>query len=296
MLKRLTVVVGLSIAATGCTHATQGVRVATHTTLTVSNAAPDPALIDKHCPFGAPQKLPALEHGPTVVIARQAYALEHDAAAKIALWVCGSLDVALVFGTAERRDRWGPEPELQGNSRAVDADYKNSGFQRGHMVASEDRVASQALNDATFVLSNAVPQNGPLNGGQWAQLEAAIRKWVEDGVVKNARMITGGFFYDPAEDTPSTADGIVTFQQIGAGNVAVPTHIFKIVVGERSDGKPRAIAFVAANRKPKTGWKFADAIVSIQFVEQRAGLNFMPDLGPAEAAALESTPSPLWHR
>jgi DNA/RNA endonuclease G (NUC1) len=217
----LALVVG---AGAGCGTVTQGVRVATHTTLTVSNAAPSPELIERHCPFGMPEKLPSLEHGPTQLIGREGYVLEHDAASKIALWVCGSIDPDLVFGDAERKSRWKPDPDLDGKPRAVDNDYKGSGFDRGHMVASEDRVATQDLNDATFIFTNAVPQNGSLNGGQWAQLEAAIRGWVDGGVVKNARMITGGFFYDPAEDDPSTADGVIVFQQIGNGSVAVPTH------------------------------------------------------------------------
>ena len=97
-----------------------------------------------------------------------------------------------------------------------------------------------------------MPGNGSLNGGQWAQLEAAVRRWAEDGVVKNARMITGGFFYDPAEDDPSTADGVVIFEQIGDGAVAVPTHVFKIVVGEGDGGALKAIALVAENKKPSS--------------------------------------------
>ena len=97
-----------------------------------------------------------------------------------------------MFGDAERKNNWKPDPDLDGKPRAVDNDYKGSGFDRGHMVASEDRVATQDLNDATFVFTNAVPQNRSLNGGQWALLEAAVRGWVQDGVVKNARMITGG--------------------------------------------------------------------------------------------------------
>ena len=62
-------------------------------------------------------------------------------------------------------------------------------------------------------------------------------------------MITGGFFYDPAEDDPVTADGLINFQQIGNDNVAVPTHLFKMVVGQQGTAlKP--IAFVAVNKKP----------------------------------------------
>jgi DNA/RNA endonuclease G (NUC1) len=273
---------------------TQGVRVATHTTLTVPTAAPTPQLVEKHCPFGLPEKLPSLEHGPTQLIGRDGYVLEHDAASKIALWVCGSLDPTLVFGDAERKNNWKPDPDLDGTPRAVNNDYKGTGFDRGHMVASEDRVATQGLNDATFIFTNAVPQNRSLNGGQWAQLEAAVRRWVQDGLVKDARMITGGFFYDPAEDDPQTADGVILFTQIGNGNVAVPTHVFKIVVGEDAGGQLKAIAFVAANNKPPSGWRFSQGIVAIDWLEMRAGLNFMPELDPSAEVALESKPSPMW--
>jgi endonuclease G len=172
---RLALILCIAVAVSACGNVTHGVRVATHTTLTVPNAAPSPELVAKHCPFGLPEKLPSLEHGPTQLIGREAYVLEHDAASKIALWVCGSLDPELVFGDAERKNRWNPDPDLDGKPRAVDNDYKGSGFDRGHMVASEDRVATQGLNDSTFIFTNAVPQNRSLNGGQWAQLEAAGR-------------------------------------------------------------------------------------------------------------------------
>src|SRR5919106_812903 len=201
----------LVLLCAACAPVTESVRVAPHSTLTLRDAAPDPALIERHGPCGQPLKDPSLDHGPTQVVTREAYALEHDSLSKIALWVCGSLEPSIVFGDAERKNRWIPDPDLNGMPRAVDNDYKNSGFQRGHMIASEDRVATQELNDFTFILSNAVPQNGSLNGGQWAQLEATIREWVEEGTLSDAKMITGGFFYDPAEDNPATADGLIIF-------------------------------------------------------------------------------------
>ena len=278
----------------GCASVNKGVRVATHTTLTLTNAAPNPQLIEKHCPFGMPTKSESLEHGPTTLVGRDAYVLEHDGASKIALWVCASLEPELVFGDAERKDKWKPEPDLNGKPRALDADYKGSGFSRGHMTASEDRVATQALNDMTFFFSNAVPQNGSLNSGQWNQLETTVRRWVEEKTIKNARMITGGFFYDPAEDDPDTADGRILFDQIGAGLVAVPTHVYKIVVAQNANDEWQAIAFIAANKKPTAGWKFPAGIVSIDWLEERAGIDFLPDLTPAEEAALEAKPSPMW--
>lgn len=295
MFNRTVLSVATCIAlVTGCTPVRPGVRVATHTRLTLPNSAPDPQMVDKHCPFGMPQKLPTLEHGPTTLIGRDAYVLEHDSASKIALWVCASLDPELVFGDAERKNNWKPDPDLDGKPRAVDADYKGSGFTRGHMTASEDRVATQALNDMTFLFTNAVPQNGSLNSGQWSQLEAAVRNLVAKKRINNARMITGGLFYDPAEDDSNTADGLVVFDQIGPGLVAVPTHVFKIVVAQNSNEDWQAIAFIAPNKKPPSGWTFHEGIVAIDWLEERAGLNFLPDLSPAEELALESKPSPMW--
>ena len=228
------------------------------------------------------------------MVGKEGYVLEHDGAAKIALWVCESLDPDFLSGPGVRKDNFKPDPDVPVAHRAVDNDYKGSGLQRGHMVASEDRVSTQALNDQTFFFSNMVPQNGPLNGGMWARLEAQAREWAEDGTVTDAKAISGGFFYDPEEDNPATADGIIIFKQIGKGKVAVPTHVFKIIVGEDSGGEVKAIAFAAKNEKPKTGWKFEDFIVSIAWLQERAGLNFMPDLDPGDEKTLESTPSPLW--
>jgi DNA/RNA endonuclease G (NUC1) len=270
------------------------VRVATFSTLTTTQASPNPQRIAEHCPFGAPRKLPSLEHGPTDVVTHEGYVLEHDARGKIPLWVCESLDPAFFLANAVRRNPFEPDPTLEGQPRAELADYRGSGFDRGHMTASADRLSTQALNDQTFFLSNMVPQNGPLNSGFWARLEAAVRGFAEDGLVHDAKAITGGFFYDPAEEDPATADGLIPVEQIGPGLVAVPTHLFKIVVGRNTSNEWQAIAFVVENRRPANGLPFAKTIVAIDWLEERAGLNFMPDLDPADEQSLEQVPSPMW--
>ena len=76
--------------------------------------------------------------------------------------------------------------------------------------------------------------------------------------------------------------------------MAMPTHVFKIVVCEGAAGALKAIAFVAANKKPATGWRFSDGIVAVFWLELRAGLNFMPELDPGAEIARESKPSPMW--
>jgi len=134
------------------------------------------------------------------------------------------------------------------------------------MTASEDRVATQALNDMTFFFSNAVPQNGSLNSGQWNQLEARIRSLLADKKIKNARMITGGFFYDPAEDDPATADGVVVFEQIGSGLVAVPTHVYKIVVAQNASGEWADASRFNKTRLLKYGPEFSVIVPAAGFL------------------------------
>jgi DNA/RNA endonuclease G (NUC1) len=135
------------------------------------------------------------------------------------------------------------------------------------------------------------PQTGALNQQIWAALEDLTREWAKDA--GSAYIITGGFFYDPAEEDPNTADGLIDYSTIGKGAVAVPTHFYKIVVKGKGD-QARAIGFVAENRGYKKPFDFAALIKPIDWIEERAGLNFMPDLTDAEEAALEKNASPMF--
>uniref|UniRef100_A0A671MJ97 Endonuclease n=1 Tax=Sinocyclocheilus anshuiensis TaxID=1608454 RepID=A0A671MJ97_9TELE len=60
-----------------------------------------------------------------------------------------------------------------GVHQALSDDYKNSGFDRGHL-APVYQAESQSCADATFTLTNAAPQNLSFNRGQWRKLEENI--------------------------------------------------------------------------------------------------------------------------
>jgi endonuclease G len=61
------------------------------------------------------------------------------------------------------------------------ADYTNSGYDRGHMVSSEDRTATVADNESTFILTNALPQAPRNNRGPWLRLEETGRDLASQG-------------------------------------------------------------------------------------------------------------------
>lgn len=53
--------------------------------------------------------------------------------------------------------------------------YKNSGYDRGHLVPSEDFAYNDSLQALTFLYSNCVPQTPQLNRGLWKKWENECR-------------------------------------------------------------------------------------------------------------------------
>lgn len=55
-------------------------------------------------------------------------------------------------------------------------DYTNSGYDRGHMVRSEERTQTVADNKATFIMTNIIPQTPELNRNTWLDFERYCEK------------------------------------------------------------------------------------------------------------------------
>lgn len=98
--------------------------------------------------------------------------------------------------------------------RVKHSDYTNSGFDRGHLVRSEERTKTEDDNKSTFLLSNIIPQAPDLNQGPWLKLEY----YCEDLCKKENKelfVICGGIY------SSNTT--------IGPG-INVPDSCFKIVI------------------------------------------------------------------
>jgi len=206
----------------------------------------DQARVDRNCLMGLPKRNPQFGHGPTRFVCRDGYVLEHASADKIPIWVSERVTRGQLAGSLPRTNPFQPDPLLPSAERSELSDYRRSGFDRGHMAPNGNQTLDDRLRRETFFLSNIVPQNGSQNQGIWARLEGQCRSWVHSRYPE-AYVITGGMFYDPAEEDESTADGLIEFQQIGANAVSVPTHTYKIFVGKAQDGTLRAVAFMIEN-------------------------------------------------
>lgn len=116
----------------------------------------------------------------------------------------------------------------------------------------------QSMSES-FLLSNMIPQNGTMNSGIWAGLESANRACAKS--VGAIFVLTGPIF----ERTPKT---------IGAGQVAVPSHLYKIIL-EVQGGDSRAY-LMPNTALPAQGGGFTQYRVTIDEVESRSGLDFFP--------------------
>jgi endonuclease G len=138
--------------------------------------------------------------------------------------------------------------------------YKNSGYDRGHLCPAGDRKISFEAYNETFLTSNISPQDHDFNAGIWNRLEQKVRYWAEkyDGVY----VVTGGVLKG-------------NMKTIGDENVSVPNEFYKIIV-DASNGNYKAIAFVIPNRPSSES--FYEYAVSIDEIEAKTGIDFFPNL------------------
>ncbi len=149
--------------------------------------------------------------------------------------------------------------------------YKNSGYDRGHLCPAGARRFSLDAYNETFLTSNISPQDHGFNSGIWNRLEQKVRRWAQqhDGVF----VITGGVL----------KDGLKT---IGKERVSVPNEFYKIVI-DASGKEPKAIAFLIPNRD--TSQSYFDFVTTIDAIEAKTGIDFLQGLPDEVEQSMEST-------
>lgn len=162
--------------------------------------------------------------------------------------------------------------------RALLRDYFRSGFDRGHNAPAADAKFNQGAMNETFVLTNISPQVGEgFNRDYWAHLEDFCRRLTRK--YESVRIVTGPLYLPK-----KFPDGKfrVVYEVIGnPPNVAVPTHFFKLVVGE-TNGELAASAFVLPNDRISNDEQLTSFQVPIESLERSSGLEFFKNTGPVK--------------
>jgi len=210
---------------------------------------------------------------------RQGYVLAQDARLKIPLWVQYELNVNELQGPASRNNYFKADTSIPFGFRAELGDYRRSGFDRGHMVPAADMKRNWEVMYDSFLLSNMAPQVGVgFNQRIWANLEDAIRGWVEQR--GTLTIITGPIF--------AVTEGQVSYKVIGDNHVAVPTHFYKIVADMNNVDEPEALAFIIPNENLGDR-DYSEFLTSIDMIEVATGLDFLSALPVRIQDVLESS-------
>lgn len=152
-------------------------------------------------------------------------------------------------------------------------DYFRSGYDRGHQAAAANAKFSQTAMDETFYLTNMSPQVGDgFNRDYWAHFEDFTRRLTQ--TYDDVRILTGPLYLPKkCEDGKFR----VTYEVIGSPpNVAVPTHFFKLVVGEKKgDDVLRVAAFVMPNEIISNNDHLTEYQVPVEALERSSGLELL---------------------
>ncbi len=209
------------------------------------------------------------------------YALSYNRQRNVANWVSWNLDASYFGPTPRHKGKFLADSSLpSGVYQVQDRDYAGSGFDRGHMVRSEERTRTAEDNLATFYLPNVLPQRHDLNAGPWLRLEDYLQA-LSQKEGKELYVTAGGIF----GARPET---------IGHG-VAVPEACFKIVVVlERGQGaadvtaSTRVIAVIMPNVTGILDQPWGQYRTTVSEVERRTGYTFFPRVPEPVRRALVS--------
>jgi len=215
---------------------------------------------------GTPPKIANPKMGAkTQELCYEGYATLFSGITRTPLWSAEHLTKGRVADACamKRKDAFHPDPNLPADIRSELNDYKNSGFDRGHMAPSGDMPTPTAQSES-FSLANMAPQLHANNAGIWEKLENGTRNLAFSG--HDVYMVSGPLF-EGAE-----------VKQL-KGRVMVPTGFFKAIYDATAK---QAGGFVIANNADKTF-----ELASVGDLAKRTGIDVFPGL-PADVKSAKN--------
>ena len=152
-------------------------------------------------------------------------------------------------GKTWKGDPFQIDPEIPAKLQPSIKEFGSSGFQRGHIVASEDRICSKDVNGQTFYMTNMQPQIGEFNGVIWADMEAKIRNFLTYNMSTQAAY-ANDTMYVCKGGTIDKSEQILGYTK---HNFIVPKYFFAAIMIKNKSGH-KAIGFWFEHKDyPSTG-------------------------------------------
>ena len=201
-------------------------------------------------------------------------------------WTCYQLHSGNLYENVTRKDDFKEDPEIEKQYRSTLSDYKNSGFSRGHLCPSADRLCSSEQNKQTFYLSNMQPQWQYHNGGIWNSFEDKVRTWAEAKVCDTLYVVKA-----------ATIRSDQLYPQKCNNRLPVPKYFYMALLSyNKASNSYKAIGIwtqqykskddVPANERNKEP---KDYVITIDELEELTGIDFFCNLPDDTEDTVEKT-------
>ncbi|MDE7392936.1 MAG: DNA/RNA non-specific endonuclease [Muribaculaceae bacterium] len=205
---------------------------------------------------------------PSQIIEYKAMTVSFNPMTHIPNWVAWELTADHATGSEPRTNQFFQDYDVDGCGSPDD--YRNSGYDRGHLAPAGDMKWDSEAMRQSFLLTNIAPQYPDLNRGTWRRVEEKTRnKAVIDSIVY---VVAGPIVNQPVEMT------------IGRTGIAVPDYFFKVIINPYAN-PPKGIGFIFPNGPTQGGMQ--PYAVSIDSIEALTGYDFFPTL-PADLQHIEA--------
>lgn len=204
------------------------------------------------------------------------YSMEYNYESNHTRWVAFTFYDKTSEVNTKRSDAWNSDPLLPNYTNNA-LDYRGSGFDRGHLVASADRLYSIPANEQTFYYSNTSPQINSFNAGIWAALEKRVQDWGSLSAVRDTLYVVKG--------------GTIKENQIegtiGESEIVIPKYYFMALLAKK-DAAYNSIAFWFEHRAHPHPYSLADYAISVKELEELTGIDFFHNLPDSIEQRVES--------
>lgn len=171
--------------------------------------------------------------------------------------------------TEWKGDPFQEDPTLPAEYRSTLEQYRGSGYNRGHICPSADRLCSKDANEQTYYLSNIQPQVYGFNAGVWLAMENKIRAWNNNAFRDTLYVVKGG-----------TIDNADQFSILSNKGLLVPKYFFMAVLCKNQDSSQygyKAMAFWVEHAV-NDDTDLRKYMISVEELEQKTGIDFFCNL------------------
>ncbi len=210
------------------------------------------------------------------ILEKEDFALCYDGKNKIPLWTWEKLYGEKPKLVSRKQASFKEDSEVYPHHRSSLKDYKNSGYDRGHLSPAHHHTDNEKAMQDSFLLSNICPMPALFNRGVWKQLENYAFELSKK--MESLTVVSGPLFLENNKQ--------VSYALLGENSVAIPTHFFKVLyITERDETKRVEVFVIDAHNPPSSIYKnkanneFHPAIVkTLDYLETVSAMVFERDL------------------